>query len=76
MLCDVICSRLLNIDDVKLETNPDPSYEVFLACWVMWAIETWSGELWSKVDLKRDVTEALVRGLGHHLSSSIHPRTA
>lgn len=76
VLCDVICSRLLNIDDAKLETNPDPSYEVFLASWVMWAIETWSGELWSKVDLKRDVTVALVRGLGHHLSSSKHPRTA
>lgn len=76
VLCDVICSRLLNTDDVKLETNSDPSYEMFLASWVMWAIETWSGELWSKVDLKRDVTVALMRGLGHHLSSSTHPRTA
>jgi len=66
VLCDVICSRLLNTDDVKLETNPDPSYEVFLASWVMWAIETWNGEL---CDLKRDVTVALVQGIGYHLSS-------
>lgn len=62
-----------NTELVRLEAKNDPSYEMCLARWVMWSLDTWSkadDENSTKPDLNKDVASFLIQALGRELGDS------
>lgn len=66
-----------NAGALAVDIKSDPSYEMCLARWVMWSLDTWSnpnssteGEM--DVDLRKDIAVSLMQELGHRMGD---PRT-
>ncbi|KDR85290.1 hypothetical protein GALMADRAFT_234064 [Galerina marginata CBS 339.88] len=53
----------------------DPSYDGYLACWIIWVIENWKDNLPVYFNLKKHVLSILMRGLGYD-SSTLSSRSA
>jgi len=65
----IFCRRLVSILVPSPSTpsdpnhRPDPSYEMYLASWIIWAIETWNDVLSLDLDLRRDTILNLMKAL-------------
>lgn len=77
ILCTRMISLLLSPDTVSgsknaPETKSDPSFNMCIARWVMWALDTWSTSSSSSSEesdpeLRKDVVLVLVQGLGREM---------
>ena len=77
ILCTRMISLLLSPDTVSgsknaPETKSDPSFNMCIARWVMWALDTWSTSSSSSSEesdpeLREDVVLVLVQGLGREM---------
>jgi len=79
VLCDLILSALLggNLEPGTSEHQPDSSYDMCLARWVMWSIETWdSSRPQTDFDLRKQVTTNLLQALSQAVVESARDRTA
>ncbi|KAF8973866.1 Las1-like-domain-containing protein [Flammula alnicola] len=67
----VLCRRFVSIllgphtANEGGEPKSDPSYYMYIACWVSWTIKTWINSLPSYIDLKKDTLSNLMKGLGY-----------
>ncbi|KAH9486690.1 Pre-rRNA-processing protein las1 [Psilocybe cubensis] len=73
VFCRRFCSILITSisrDDVPqtTETKNDPSYQDYIACWVVWMIQIWREDTPTHLDLKRYVVSVLMKGLGHEVA--------
>lgn len=51
-----------------VDERSDPSYYMYLACWVSWAVKTWSDNSQAYANLKKDTLTILMKGLGYNPS--------
>lgn len=59
------------------DTQPDPSFDMCLARWAMWALETWDVEdSESEVDLRKEVTMSIIHAFGPGSDDSTKDRKA
>ena len=49
----------------------DPSYDTYIACWVLWAVETWQPASSGYFDLRREVLSHLLQELGCYPSHRV-----
>lgn len=74
VLCDCIVLALVEGTDVKsslVEGQPDHSYDMCLARWAMWSIETWErDDSRTDFDLRKEVTTNLMQALGRSVVES------
>jgi ribosomal biogenesis protein LAS1 len=67
VLCDRIISALVEEDEKKglVEGQTDPSYDMCLARWATWSIETWEkDDPRTDFELRKEVTTSLMQALG------------
>jgi ribosomal biogenesis protein LAS1 len=74
VLCDRIVSALVEDSGAKrsdAEGPRDHSYEICLARWAMWSIETWEkDDTQTDFDLRKEVTTSLMQALGRGVVES------
>jgi ribosomal biogenesis protein LAS1 len=73
VLCDRIISALVEDDEKKgmVEGQTDPSYDMGLARWAMWSIETWEkDDPRTDFELRKEVTTSLMQALGRGIAES------
>lgn len=59
------------------EIQQDLSYDMCLARWALWSIETWEGDnLDADLDLRKEITANLMQSLGHIIDNSLMGRKA
>ncbi|KAF8203715.1 Las1-like-domain-containing protein [Pholiota molesta] len=61
--------RFNHLDSVSSQGNTDPSYLMYIACWVSWAMQTWNESSPLYLDLKKDTLANLMKGLGYNCSA-------
>ncbi|KAJ3513123.1 hypothetical protein NLJ89_g3127 [Agrocybe chaxingu] len=64
VFCRRLVSTLLRANTSAEAPTTDTSYDMFLASWVMWAIETWQNTSSVYLDLKWEMLAHLMKGLG------------
>jgi len=65
VFCRFLVSLLTGTKSIKgFEPGNDPSYDAYIACWVMWAIETWQTASSGYFNLRKEVLLHLLQGLG------------
>ena len=67
----VFCRRFVSLLTGTKSVERDFSYDAYIACWVMWAVETWQAASSSYFDLRREVLSHLLRELGCYLSHRV-----
>ncbi|KAF5377178.1 hypothetical protein D9615_006336 [Tricholomella constricta] len=78
----ILAGRILSIllaendqTETRTESQPDPSYDMCLARWALWAIEAWEADdSQSEFDLRKDSTMTLMQSLGHAMNPSHRDR--
>jgi len=61
VLCRTLASILAGtISSTNTSEKNDPSYYIYVACWVTWIVETWK----NVPDLKLEILSILMKGLG------------
>jgi len=75
ILCTQMISLLISpntVSDSQNATRGDPLFNMCIARWVMWSLDTWSTLSSKSPDsdpkLRKDVVVALMQGLGHQIS--------
>jgi ribosomal biogenesis protein LAS1 len=69
----IVSNLLIDNDLLKspAENQVDLSYDLCLARWAMWCVETWDGdESQTDFDLNREVTVNLMRAIGHSITDA------
>ncbi|CAA7259974.1 unnamed protein product [Cyclocybe aegerita] len=64
VLCRRLVSTLLTANTSPEAPTTDASYDMFLASWVIWTIETWQDTSSVYLDLKWETVVHLMKGLG------------
>jgi len=62
VFCRFIVSLLTG--SKSTDKSDDPSYDAYIACWVMWAVETWQAVSSGDLNLRREVLSYLLQELG------------
>ncbi|KJA29303.1 hypothetical protein HYPSUDRAFT_61328 [Hypholoma sublateritium FD-334 SS-4] len=64
----VLCRRIVAVLLDAVDERSDPSYYMYLASWVSWAVKTWSDNSPAYANLKKDTLTILMKGLGYNPS--------
>lgn len=67
LFCRCFVSLLTGTESVER----DLSYDTYIACWVMWAVETWQVASSRYFNLRREVLSHLLRELGCYPSHRV-----
>lgn len=66
----VFCRCFVSLLTTK-SVERDLSYDTYIACWVMWAVETWQAASSGDFNLRREVLSHLLRELGCYPSNGV-----
>ena len=68
----VFCKCFVSLlTGTKSSVGRDLSYDVYIACWVMWAVETWQAVSSGYFNLRREVLSHLLREVGCYPSHRV-----
>jgi len=67
----VFCRCFVSLLTRSKSVERDLSYDAYIACWVMWAVETWQADSSGYFNLRREVLSHLLRELGCYPSHRV-----
>jgi ribosomal biogenesis protein LAS1 len=67
----VFCRCFVSLLTGTKSVERDLSYDAYIACWVMWAVETWQAASSGYFNLRREVLSHLLRELGCYPSHRV-----